>query len=335
MTATGDRAPGRPDGPAATDGAGGAPHAGGKACWVDVCDPRPGELAALAERFGLHELAVEDAEKAHQRPKIERFGNTLSIVAKPAIYDDPAERIVIGELLVLVGTDFVISVRHGVARQVLGTAAEGERTIGRDERAAVVHRLLDEVVDAYAPIASGLSIDIREIEADVFSLERTNPTARIYRLKRQVLDLIRNVEPLTRPLDALVAGDAIPDPSPGGAHGEYFRDVADHTRRLLAELTQSSALLSDVLQANLAQVSVAQNEDMRRASAWAAIFLVPTLLAGIWGMNFESMPELGWRFGYPLALAAMALTSVALWFQFWRSGWIGQRRSFNDEGNTP
>lgn len=291
------------------------------ACWIDVCNPSPGELGAIAERFGLHELAVEDAEKAHQRPKLEHYGDTLLMVAKPAVYDDASELILIGELLVFCGPDFVVSVRHGVATDVVRSAREGEHTIDRSERMDILHRMLDEVVDGYLPISAGLATDIHEIEADVFSEDRTNPTARIYRLKRQVLDLIRNVEPLVSPLDQLVA-EARDD-----RQRDYFRDVADHARRLIAELTQNSALLSDVLQANLAQVSISRNEDMRRISAWAAIFLLPSLMAGIWGMNFESMPELGWELGYPIALGSMVLAAGGLWLVFWSSGWVGSRGS--------
>ncbi len=299
----------------------------GASCWVDVCDPEPGQLRSLAERFGLHELAVEDAEKAHQRPKLERYGNTLLLVAKPAVYDDRSETIAIGELLIFIGADFLVSVRHGVAREVVRSADDGERQLANHEKMAVVHRLLDEVVDSYLPVASGLANDIREIEADVFSDERTNPTARIYRLKRQVLELLRNVEPLINPLDSLGSNSLQPqDREIWQPHDqdEYFRDVADHVRRRVAELNQSSALLSDVLQANLAQVSVAQNQDMRRISAWAAIFLVPSLLAAMWGMNFDTMPELSWQWGYPVALGSMLLSAVGLWFWFWHSGWVGR-----------
>ena len=309
-------------------------------CWVDVCDPTGSELDSLAARFGLHELAVEDARHAHQRPKLERYGDTLLIVAKPAEYDDPSETIRIGELLIFVGRDFVISVRHGVATRVVQHAPGGDQQIDNVDSPAIVHKLLDEVVDGYLPIAQGLSVDIQEIEADVFSVDHTNPAARIYRLKRQVLDLIRNVEPLVGPLDDIVHGQVFigngagaGDAGDAGAdtrhqredQDEYFRDIADHTRRLLSELQRDSALLSDILQANLAQVSVAQNDEMRRMSAWAAIFLVPSLLAGIWGMNFENMPESGWLFGYPMALGVMVAVSFGLWLQFRRIGWLGPR----------
>lgn len=305
--------------PPSTGDAGGAE----KGCWVDLTEAAVGELDQLTERFGLHELAVEDAQHAHQRPKLERYGDTLVVVAKPALYDDDAETITIGELFIAVGTGFVVTVRHGIARD-LGQSESGptEQSLDDERPLDVLYRLLDRVVDAYQPIVTGLQVDIRQIEAEVFSVERTNAAPRIYALKREVLDMLRNVEPLVGPLDELATLGGATDSSGESLH-EYFRDIADHTRRLVAQLRTINDVLSDALQANLAQVSVSQNDDMRTMSAWAAIFLVPTLLAGIWGMNFESMPELEWRFGYPLAVAAMALTSFVLWWQFRRSGWLG------------
>lgn len=291
------------------------------AVWVDLCEPDAAALDDIARRFGLHELAVEDARERHQRPKLERYGDTLLIVAKPAVYHDGSETIDIGELLMFVGDDFVVSVRHGVA--VHAIEGPGDRgSVGGIEVPATVHGLLDQVVDGYLPIAAELGIDIRQIEADVFAPDAPYPTARIYLLKRQLLDLQRHVVPLLGPLEDL-SRTAV---SPLGADGyqEYFRDIADHTRRLISDLDRHGALLSDVLQANLAQLSVAQNEDMRRMSAWAAIFLVPSLLAGIWGMNFRNMPELDFWLGYPLALLFMVAVSTGLWIQFRRIGWLGK-----------
>ncbi len=307
--------------------AGGTTAASG--CWIDLTGEVVRDLDEVAGRFRLHELAVEDAHHAHQRPKLERYGETLVVVAKPAEYDDAAESIDIGELLVAVGPSFVVSVRHGVARSLLDGGDEDhvEHDLGDRHPLEVLYRLLDAVVDGYQPIIDGLQIDIAEIEHDVFSVERSNPTARIYALKRHVLEMLRNVEPLVGPLATLAeASDASEVPTEDDELDDYFRDVYDHARRLVAQLETINDVLSDALQANLAQVSVAQNDDMRRMSAWAAVFLVPTLLAGIWGMNFDRMPELDWRFGYPLALGAMGLASLALWWQFRRIGWLGPAR---------
>lgn len=293
-------------------------------CWIDLTADALDDLDELAQRFGLHELAVEDARHAHQRPKLERYGDTTLVVAKPAIYDDASESIRIGELLVVTGPSFLVSVRHGIAVDVLapispdGASDHAECPHASGRPLEMLYRLLDEVVDGYQPIMDGLQVDIEEIEEDVFSLARSNPAPRIYALKRHVLEMMRNVEPLVGPVEELAAaaGD--------GELDEYFRDVVDHLRRLVEQLHTVNDVLSDALQANLAQVSVAQNEDMRRMSAWAAIFLVPTLLAGVWGMNFDHMPESGWRYGYPAALLVMTGTSAALWWQFRRIGWLGR-----------
>ena len=277
----------------------------------------------------MHELASEDALHAHQRPKLERYDETLVLVAKPAYYDDEAEAIRIGELFVAIGVGFIVTVRHGPAHLIGGRASNHEESALEHRRPVdVLYELLDEVVDGYQPIIHGLQIDIEEIESEVFSVERTNSAPRIYALKRHVLEMLRNVEPLIGPLEQLA--------TPGGEltlvtrqrndaddlH-EYFRDGADHVRRLVAQLHTVTDVLSDALQANLAQVSVSQNDDMRKMSAWAAIFLVPTLLAGVWGMNFDSMPELDWKYGYPAAIGVMVLASSALWWQFRRTGWLG------------
>ncbi len=299
-------------------------------CWVDLSGEAISGVSDLTERFGLHELAAEDALHAHQRPKLERYDDTLVLVAKPAFYDDDAEAIRIGELFVAIDDGFIVTVRHGDAHRIGGRAAAKHQESPLSERRPVdvLYELLDEVVDGYEPIIRGLQIDIEEIEQEVFSVERTNSAPRIYALKRHVLEMLRNVEPLIGPLERLASptGDlAVVTRNRADADeiDEYFRDVADHVRRLVAQLHTVNDVLSDALQANLAQVSVSQNDDMRTMSAWAAIFLVPTLLAGVWGMNFDSMPELDYRFGYPLAIGIMILASLALWWQFRRSGWLG------------
>lgn len=312
-------------------------------CWVDLSEDAISDVSELTERFGLHELAAEDALHAHQRPKLEWYDDTLVLVAKPAFYDDDAEAIRIGELFVALGDGFIVTVRHGAAHRIGGRSAatHQESALASRRPVDVLYELLDEVVDGYQPIIRGLQIDIEEIEAEVFSVERTNSAPRIYALKRQVLDMLRNVEPLIGPLERLASptadlGRITRDRGDAEAMDEYFRDVADHVRRLVAQLHTVNDVLSDALQANLAQVSVSQNDDMRTMSAWAAIFLVPTLLAGVWGMNFDSMPELDWRYGYPVALAVMVLASTALWWQFRRSGWLGTpRRSQAPSGRRP
>ncbi|MBN2623617.1 MAG: magnesium and cobalt transport protein CorA, partial [Acidimicrobiales bacterium] len=261
--------------------------------WIGLHEPTEEEFDEVAAEFELHPLAVEDAIKAHQRSKLEHYGNSLFLVFKTARYDDEAEAIEFAEIQLFAGDRFVIAVRHGQAsalgpvRQALEDDPE-RLALGP---VAVVHAILDRVVDDYLPVLDGLDNDIFEIEAQVFSPERNNPAERIYKLKRQVLSLYRNVEPLIEPLERL-QGAVHPFGRAGLDLGPYFRDIHDHLRREVARIEIQRELLTEVLDVNLAHISVRQNEDMRRISGWVAIAAVPTMLAGLWGMNFEHMPEL-------------------------------------------
>lgn len=290
-------------------------------CWIGLHEPTAEEFAEVSAEFNLHELAVEDAVSAHQRPKLERYGETLFVVLKSAHYDDVAEQIELGEILIALSDDYVIVVRHGAASQLVGVrrrleADPAELAFGPG---AVLLEVIDQVVDDYAAVIIGLEDDIRQVEEQVFSPGDVTPTERIYRLKRQVLHFRQATQPLLDPLDLLVRGRyaAIhPDLR------EYYRDVLDHLTRSVERVTAMADLLTSILDANLTQVSVRQNEDMRKISAWVAVAAVPTLLAGIWGMNFEVMPELTEWWGYPLALIIMATISVSLYLQFKKSGWL-------------
>jgi magnesium transporter len=291
--------------------------------WIGLHEPTQDEFDAVATEFELHPLAVEDAIKAHQRSKLERYGDVLFLVFKTARYDDEAEAIEFSEIQLFAGANFVITVRHGAA-SALGPvrhSLEGEPALLALGPIAVVHAILDRVVDDYLPVLDGLDNDIHEIEAAVFSPDRNNPAERIYKLKRQVLDLYRNVEPLIEPLERLQAGTH-PFGTSGIDLGPYFRDVHDHLRREVARIEIQRELLSEALAVNLTHVSVQQNEDMRTISGWVAIAAVPTLLAGLWGMNFEHMPELDETWGYPAALAFIA-TIAYLLFRYLRArDWI-------------
>ena len=288
--------------------------------WVGLHDPTDDEIEEVTRECGLHELLVEDVSKAHQRTKLDVFDEATLVVFKTAKYNQP-DKVEIGELQVIIGPDFVITVRHGAA-SALGSV---RRRLERDPDflrfgpMAVVYGIADEVVDDYAPVLSELEIDIDEAEADVFSNQRVSQAARIYRLKRQVLELSRNVMPVSDVVGGLCSTEARLVPPD---LRDYFGDVADHAHRIIDRIHVASELLSDALNANLAQVSVQQNDDMRRISAWAAMIAAPTLLAGIWGMNFEHMPELEWYLGYPLALGLMGVVVVILWRSFRRAGWI-------------
>jgi magnesium transporter len=249
------------------------------------------------------------------------FDDMVLLVLKTARYVDPTEVVELGEVLVFLGHDFVITVRHGEASSLkpVREALEHDPERLRAGPGAVLHAILDRVVDDYGPAIDGLQQDIDEVETQLFSGDRSNPAERIYRLLREVLEFRRASAPLVGPIEKLAAGHFEQvDPT----IREYFRDVNDHLIRARDQLDGMHDLLSSSLQANLAQVAVRQNEDMRRISAWIAIIAVPTMLAGIYGMNFEHMPELTWTFGYPLVLAVMVVICTTLYRYFKRAGWL-------------
>jgi magnesium transporter len=287
--------------------------------WIGLHEPTRAEFDAVSGEFDLHELAVEDAIKAHQRPKLERYGDVLFLVLKTTRYIEPDE-IEFGEILLFIGERFVVSVRHGEAVPLAGVRAkvEARPDLLRCGPMAVVHAILDEVVDAYPPVMEALERDIEEVEQEVFSEDRRNPAQRIYQLKREMIEFARAVTPLVEPLERMTTGRTrVPD-----GLETYFRDVLDHLLRLAQHVEGTRELLNSVLQSNLAQVGVRQNEDMRKISAWVAIIAVPTMIAGVYGMNFEHMPELEWEAGYPLAIAVMVVACVSLWRYFKRVGWL-------------
>jgi len=290
--------------------------------WIGLKEPSPEEFDSVAREFKLHELAVEDAIKAHQRPKIELYDDTLFLVLKTAKYHDDSETVEIGEILLFVGDGFIVTVRHGSASDLhdVRLRTEERQDLLRCGPGAVLHAIVDKVVDDYEPVLAGIEDDIEELEEEVFSASRRNPTERIYKLKREVLEMHRATAPLVEPLDKLAKahfGDLVHR----DIH-EYFRDVYDHVLRANETTDGFREMLNGILDANAAQVGVRQNDDMRKISAWVAIAAVPTAIAGIYGMNFEHMPELHWRFGYPAAIAAMALICFLLWRQFKRVGWL-------------
>jgi magnesium transporter len=289
--------------------------------WLGLYEPTNEEFDAVRRAFGLHELAVEDAVKAHQRPKLEIYDDSLFLVLKTARYLDADERVEFGEILLFVGESFVVHVRHGEATALSSVrqAVEARDDLLRCGPGAVLHAIVDHVVDDYGPVIAGLENDIGEVELEVFSDRGHNPVQRIYMLKREVLELQQAASPLEEALDALHQRkfDVIHEDI-----REYFRDVHDHVLKVVERTGTFSDLLTSILSANLTSVTVRQNEDMRKISAWVAIAAVPTMMAGIYGMNFEHMPELGWLVGYPLALATMATACFLLYRFFRRSGWL-------------
>jgi magnesium transporter len=289
--------------------------------WIGLFEPTEDEFDSIRREFDLHPLAVEDAIHAHERPKLEVFGDMVFIVLKTARYVDPTEVIKLGEILIFLGHDYIITVRHGEASELGGVRRQLEESpeMLQHGPGAVLHAIVDRVVDDYAPAIAGLGEDIDQVEDQVFSGDRINVAERIYKLKREVLQFGHAVGPLVDPVDRLARGKY------GVIHPNvrtYFRDVNDHLLRAHDQLEGFRDLLTSVLQANLTQVGVRQNEDMRKISAYVAMAAVPTLIAGIYGMNFEHMPELRWEVGYPMALALMAIIVGGLFWRFKRAGWL-------------
>ena len=293
--------------------------------WLGLYEPDHEEFAQVARTFELHELACEDAVKAHQRPKLERYGDTLLIVLRPARYVDETESVEFGEVELFVGPQFVITVRHGEAPE-LGLVRKRLEArpdlLGRGTM-AIVYGILDHVVDGYEPVVAGLENDIDEIEDEVFSGSPT-VSRRIYELTREVIEFQR----ATAPLEAMV-GRLMQESGIDEEQRRYLRDVQDHAVRAQEQAHAFRAHLETILSVNLtletktlSEVSLAQNEQVKRISAWGAILFAPTLIGTIYGMNFDHMPELHWRLGYPVALALMVSVSALLYLILKRRGWI-------------
>ena len=299
---------------------------GGGFVWIGLHDPTAEEFDRVSGELGLHPLAVEDAVQGRQRPKVERYGDTLFVVLKALAYAEPDSAVETGEVMVFCGPRFVVTVRRGEVGSLspVRWALEADPERLRRGPAHVLHAVVDPVVDGYVAVDRELEQDVEELEVRVFSPDRPAEAAEIYNLKREVLEVRRAAVPLREALRAHLGARA-----DGGATGAEdaeaafaLRDVVDHLQRTVEHVESYDRLLSDILGAHLAQVSVRQNEDMRRISAWAAIFGVETLIAGIYGMNFEHMPELSWRLGYPACLLVMAALGVGLYRRFRRAGWI-------------
>jgi magnesium transporter len=304
----------------ALEEAGAAARGDGAFVWLGVLEPSAEEFESIAREFDLHELAVEDSVKAHQRPKVELYGDTLFVVVKIASYVDSDEVIDIGEVMLFVNRRFIVTVRHG--GEDLGPVRdriERRPDLLRHGTGMALYAILDHIVDGYEVAAQGVDVDIQQVERQVFSDDVYNPAERIYKLEREVLDFAAAVLPLAGAVDEIVRGDfdVVPDEL-----NDYFRDIHDHLRRVGGQVAAFRDLLGSALHANLTQVSVRQNEDMRKISAWVAILAVPTMVAGIYGMNFDQMPELHWRFGYPTVLVLILVACLLLYRRFRQAGWL-------------
>ncbi|MCF6523239.1 magnesium and cobalt transport protein CorA [Streptomyces sp. JJ36] len=326
--------------------------------WIGLYEPTDAELAEVSDAFGLHPLAVEDALRAHQRPKLEPYEDALFLVLKPVTYDDARGRVTADELMLFAGDSFVVTVRHGAADPLGAVRDRLERDPAMLEHGptAVLYAVSDAVVDHYLEVASELRADLEELEDEVLALGQRRARAaarrgrngrlrpgrsrgrgaagrdarrarnggghaaeRIYAFKRQVLEFRRACGPLAEPM-ARLAGSGVPF-----VHRRarpFFRDVSDHLTRAGEQVEALDRLVSDILSASLAQTGVRQNDDIRRISAWAAIVALPTLVSGVYGMNFTHMPELEWAWAYPAALLLMASGCLVLYRFFRRRGWL-------------
>jgi magnesium transporter len=295
--------------------------------WIGLHEPEAEHLAEIAEVFGLHPLAVEDAVQAHQRPKLERYGDTLFLVLKTIVFVEhekltaTSEVVDTGEVMIFLGPDFVVVVRHGSAPGLAGVrkALEARPQMLAHGPAAVLHAIADRVVDDYLDVADAVELDVDTLESDVFSEAHADDAERIYQLKRELIEFKHAVFPMARPLERLTDGA---EGLVTAEMGRYFRDVADHLSHVRERLVAYGELVDGLLSANLSRLAVQQNVDMRRISAGAAILAVPTMIAGFYGMNFRHMPELGWTFGYPLMLGVTAVLSGLCYRGFRKVGWL-------------
>lgn len=289
--------------------------------WLGLYEPSEEEFADATAEFDFHEMAVEDALVAHQRPKLDLYDDSILTVLKTARYLDDEEEVEFGEILVLLGTEFIVVVRHGAAAPLTAVRSrlEADPTFLSFGPSAVLYGILDAVVDGYTPVVEGLDKDISELEKDVFSADRTNPAERIYFLKREVLEFQQAVGSLIEPIAHLSRGH---HSYISEELSEYLRDVHDHLLRIALEVASFRELLTSILDANLAQVSVRQNEDMRRISAWVAVAAVPTLIAGVFGMNFTRIPGATEPWGFGMVVVVMVAIAAFLHHMFRRSGWL-------------
>jgi magnesium transporter len=288
--------------------------------WLGLYEPDEELLRGVQRQFHLHDLAIEDAYTAHQRPKLEVYEDSLFVVLRTA--QRHAGKLEFGETHVFVGSDYVVTVRHGSLRSHVGLRARCECTprLLAKGPGYVLYALMDFVIDQFSPIVSALEDEVEELEEVILSEQPgARATAQIYRLKRDLLSLRRAVSPLVEVCNRLMRFDLpnIPDDT-----RPYFRDVYDHVVRLNETIDAQRELLTTALEAHLSLMSVKQNEHMKRLAAWAAMIAVPTMIAGIYGMNFKDMPELSWSYGYYISLIVMILACSGLYVGFKRTGWL-------------
>ncbi|HET9140714.1 magnesium and cobalt transport protein CorA [Actinophytocola sp.] len=295
--------------------------------WIGLFEPDDEQIQGIAETFGLHALAVEDAVVAHQRPKLERYDDTLFMVLKTVRYvehDSPTtanEIVETGEIMAFLGRNFIVTVRHGQHSGLHGLRADLEADQQRLAHgpAAVLHAIADRVVDSYLAVTAAIEEDIDEIESMVFAPNSPIGAEQMYLMKREVLELRRAVRPLATPLRRLAEGYS---PLVPVEVRSYFRDVDDHLTTVSEQVASFDELLTTLVDATLAKITLQQSSDMRKITSWAAIIAVPTMVVGVYGMNFDYMPELRWHFGYPLVMVLILVACVFLYRTFRRNRWL-------------
>ncbi|MBO4254756.1 magnesium/cobalt transporter CorA [Streptomyces griseorubiginosus] len=304
-------------------------RAAGGFVWIGLHEPSEDEFDLVTQEFGLHPLAVEDALNAHQRPKLEVYDDSLFLVLKPVVYEPDSDQVSTGEVMIFLGDSFVVTVRHGEGAplKAVRKRLENEPELLGKGPTAVLYAVCDAVVDHYLEVGTELQTDLEELEAAVFTPDvggSHNTASRIYTFKRQVLEFRRATGPLALPVNRLAGtgqfGATVPFVNEKAR--PFFRDVGDHLARVNETVEGLDRLVSDVLSAHLAQISVRQNDDMRKISAWAAMAAVPTMIAGVYGMNFDHMPELHWVWSYPAVILVMAALEWLLYRTFKKRGWL-------------
>ena len=310
-------------------------RARGGMSWIGLYRPSEQEIREVADEFGIHALVVEDALSGHQRSKLERYGDVLFMVLRPARYLDESEEVEFGEVHVLVGPDFVVTIRHAESPDLarVRKRLESDPTLLQHGPEAVLYAILDEVVDEYTPVLAGLENDIDEIESQLF-VEDVDATQRIYELGREVIEFQRATQPLSGMLDGLLRGSE--KYQVDEELQRYLRDVLDHTLRVADRATTFRTVLDNALTVEstivarrqndemrrMTEVSIKQNDEVKKISGWAAILFAPTLVGTIYGMNFDHMPELHWVLGYPMAVGLMVAMGFGLYWIFKRKGWL-------------
>jgi magnesium transporter len=293
-----------------------------KFVWIGLHEPDEDLLAEAQQQFGLHDLAIEDAHRAHQRPKLESYGDSLFIVLRTAQMEEGQGQVVFGETHFFVGLNFMVTVRHGssISYGQVRNRCESTPHLLTKGPSFALYAVMDAIVDQYFPVINALSEELEKLEATVFDGKPNRETiTQIYQLKRELLEVKHAISPLIDICNRLIRFDAMLIKEETKV---YFRDIYDHAIRLNEMVDSTRELLTSVLEVNFSLISISQNEVSKRFAGWAAILGVPTMIAGIYGMNFKDIPELNWRYGYPIILAFTVLTCVLLYRHFRQSGWL-------------